>query len=194
MPASEICPPEASGQPLEIRRAPFGQAVGFLLSQLGFEVTRRFGLMMSEVGLEVRQWAVMRAVADAEGQPQNALGDFLHIPPSSMVAVIDHLEDRGLLERRPDPADRRSWRLYVTATGKSVIEGAWELAAGFEQRLCAGFTPDQRQQLVELLAHVVDNLGLAGGVHPATSGRHGSAPRTHAPAGPLPGRPRARRR
>jgi DNA-binding MarR family transcriptional regulator len=166
MPTSEAPPTQASGETLAIERRPFGQAVGFMLSQLGLEVTRRFGLLMSKVDLEARQWSVMRAISQAEGQSQNALAEFLHIPPSSMVALIDHLEARGLLERRPDPGDRRSWRLHITPAGRGVIEGAWELAAGFERTLCAGFTSDQRGQLMEMLCHVADNLGLVRGAHP----------------------------
>ncbi|MBO0714755.1 MAG: winged helix-turn-helix transcriptional regulator [Acidimicrobiales bacterium] len=160
---------EASDPPLDISQTPFGQAVGFLISQLGFEVTRRFALIMNDVDLEPRQWTLLRAVADAEGQSQNALGDALSIPPSSMVALVDHLEDRGLLKRRPDPADRRSRKLYITPKGTRAIENAWELAAGFERTLCAGFTTNQRQQLIELLSRVVDNLGLAQGVHPGVA-------------------------
>lgn len=177
------------GFPFEIPRGPLGQAVGFLIAQLGFEVTRRFGLIMSEVGLDPRQWALLRAVAVTEGQSQNALGDWLSIPPSSMVALVDHLEERGLLERRPDPVDRRSRRLYITPEGRHLVKDAWQLAAGFERGLCAGFTPDQRQRLIELLSHVVDNLGLARGVHPAVSAGPGATPLPDAPSRPRRGAP-----
>jgi DNA-binding MarR family transcriptional regulator len=177
-------PPPATGEggfPFEIPQTPFGQAVGFLIAQLGMEVTRRFGLIMSEVGLEPRQWSVLRAVGDAEGQSQNALGDSLSIPPSSMVALVDQLEERGLLERRPDPVDRRSRRLYITPKGKDVIEDAWGLAVGFERRLCAGFTPKRRERLIEMLTRVVDNLDLGRGSHPGSSGDHDTTPATHGP-------------
>jgi DNA-binding MarR family transcriptional regulator len=189
------------GFPFEIPQTPFGQAVGFLIAQLGMEVTRRFGLIMSEVGLEPRQWSLLRAVADAEGQSQNALGDSLSIPPSSMVALVDQLEERGLVERRPDPVDRRSRRLYITPKGRHVIEDAWELAVGFERRLCAGFTPKLRERLIEMLSRVVDNLDLTQGSHPGSAAGHDSTPATHGPwrprrAGPgstaaEPGRPKS---
>jgi len=88
---SSTAPPGAAGSPLPDRPA---QAVGFLLSQLGFETARRFGLLMAEVELEPRQFALMRAIAACEGQSQNAIGGWLRIPASSMVAVIDHPEAR----------------------------------------------------------------------------------------------------
>src|SRR5579883_2319919 len=107
------------------------QAVGFLLSQLGYETARRFGLLMAELGLEPRQFALLRAISRSEGHSQNELGALLRIPPSSMVSVIDHLESRGLLRRQPHPGDRRARLLYMTPAGKEVLERAMALAWGF---------------------------------------------------------------
>jgi len=148
--------------------------VGFLLSQLGFETARRFGMLMAEVELEPRQFALMRAIAASEGQSQNAIGEWLRIPPSSMVAVIDHLEARGLIERRPHPTDRRSRTLHMTEDGKRILSRATELAMGLEQEICRGFAASERQQLLDMLSAVTENLGLVQGLHPDASTGHGS--------------------
>jgi DNA-binding MarR family transcriptional regulator len=152
------------------------QAVGFLLSQLGFETSRRFGQLMSEVELDPRQFALMRAIEAYEGQSQNALGTMMRIPPSSMVAVIDHLEARGMVERRPHPSDRRSRVLHITEHGRDVLRRAAEVAMGLEQTLCEGLTADERTELLSALARVADNLGLVQGLHPAMSEDHGHRP------------------
>jgi len=152
---------------------PFGRAVGFLLSQLGFETARRFGGLMSEVELEPRQFALMRAIAADEGRSQNEVAESLHIPPSSMVAVIDHLEGRGLVERKLHPTDRRSRVLHMTRKGDEVLARATELAMGLETTICAGLPEQKRQALLEMLAQVADNLGLQRGLHPDTSSGHG---------------------
>jgi len=152
---------------------PFGQAVGFMLSQLGFETASRFGGLMSEVELEPRQFALMRAIASAEGHSQNEVGDVLHIPPSSMVAVIDHLEERGLVERRTHPTDRRSRLLYMTPKGKKILDHATELAMELEKTICQNISPRQRETLLKLLTQVADNLGLHRGLHPDASHGHG---------------------
>ncbi|HUC38328.1 MAG TPA: MarR family transcriptional regulator [Acidimicrobiales bacterium] len=161
-----------AGSPLPGRRP---QAVGFLLSQLGFETASRFGVLMSELDLEPRQFALMRAIGAAEGLSQNAVGEWLRIPPSSMVAVIDHLEGRGLVERRPHRSDRRSRTLHLTSSGREVLARATELAMGLEQTICQGFAPGERLELIEMLSRVIDNLGLVQGLHPDTSSGHGSA-------------------
>ena len=154
---------------------PFGQAVGFVLSQLGFETARRFGELMSEVELEPRQFALLRSIAAQEGRSQNEVADILHIPPSTMVSVIDYLEDRGLVERRLHPTDRRSRVLYMTAEGEKLLDRATTLAMGLETTICEGITPLEREKLLRMLMHVADNLGLERGIHPDTSTGHGRA-------------------
>ena len=145
------------------------QAVGFLLSQLGFETARRFGLLMAEVDLEPRQFALMRGIDAYAGQSQNTIAGWLRIPPSSMVAVVDHLEARGLVERRPHPSDRRSRTLHITAQGRTVLARATELAMGLELTICRGLEAGERQALLDRLVVVADNLGLVQGLHPGAA-------------------------
>lgn len=152
----------------------FGQAVGFLLSQLGFETARRFGELMREIDLEPRQFALMRAIRQLEGQSQNAIAEHLRIPRSSMVAVIDHLEGRGLVERRPHPSDRRTHALFLTPRGGKVLRRGMELGMGFEAVVCAGFEPQERAELMARLTRIAGNLGLVIGLHPDTSTGQGT--------------------
>jgi len=163
-----------AGPPISaVKAPPFGQAVGFMLSQLGFETARRFGGLMSQTGLEPRQFALMRAISSAEGRSQNEVGESLHIPPSSMVAVIDVLEERGFVERRPHPGDRRARLLYMTAAGIEVLDRATTLAMGLESVVCNGLAPAERATLLDMLVRVAGNLGLEQGLHPDTSSGHG---------------------
>jgi DNA-binding MarR family transcriptional regulator len=152
---------------------PFGQAVGFMLSQLGFETATRFGRLMAKVDLEPRQFALMRAIAGSVGRSQNEIAESLRIPPSSMVGVIDHLEKRGLVERRLHPTDRRSRLVHLTDLGHSVLVRATELAMGLEKTVCSGLDDTERQTLLGLLTRVADTLGLQRGLHPDTSTGHG---------------------
>ena len=140
--------------------------MGFLLSQLGYVVARHFRSAMADVGLEPRHFALMRAIAANEGQSQNFLVDLLRIPASSMVSLVDHLEQRGLVERRVHPADRRARTLHVTGMGSNVLEKATQLAMALEQRICAGLSAEQRGELIERLSLVGRNLDVIEGVHP----------------------------
>ncbi|HLX89023.1 MAG TPA: MarR family winged helix-turn-helix transcriptional regulator [Acidimicrobiales bacterium] len=143
-----------------------GQAVGFLLSQLGYVVARQFRNAMSEVGLEPRHFALMRAIVANQGQSQNFLVDLLRIPASSMVSLVDHLEERGLIERRVHPSDRRARTLHVTGMGWALLDKATALAMALEQRICEGLSPEERVELIDRLQLVGQNLDVLEGVHP----------------------------
>jgi len=158
---SDVKPAEG---PVNIGEAP--SSVGFLLSQLGFVMARRFQQVMAPLGLEPRQFLLMRLVAFNEGKTQQALGEALNIPASRMVAIVDELERRGLLERHPDPADRRVRRLYVTAEGRRLLQQALEVAMAHEQRVSAPLGPAEREQLLALLHRLADDQQITAGVHP----------------------------
>jgi DNA-binding MarR family transcriptional regulator len=145
-------------------RAP--RSVGFLISQLGFFSSRRFTEALEPLGIGPRDFLLMRFVDASDGQSQQALADQLGIPPSRMVALVDHMEEMGLMERRPDPEDRRVRRLFLTRAGRSVLEKAGKIAIDYETQLCAGINRKEREQLIDLLQRLQVTQTDLGGVHP----------------------------
>jgi DNA-binding MarR family transcriptional regulator len=142
------------------------RSVGFLLSQLGFLTSKGFMEALEPLGIGPREFLLMRFVAASDGQSQQALAERLAVPPSRMVALVDHLEDAGLVERRPDPEDRRVRGLYLTRKGRGVLKRASEVAIEHETRLCAGINRDEREQLIDLLQKLQSAQTELGGVHP----------------------------
>src|SRR5260370_40488319 len=88
-------------------------SVGFTVSTVGYAVSRRFREILAPLKLEPREFALLRAVSASEGESQQVIGGRLKIPPSRMVAFVDALEARGLLERRLNPDDRRTRELHL---------------------------------------------------------------------------------
>ena len=165
VPGSSVGRPDAVAAPtLE----PFGHSVGFLLSQLGYAVTRRFRSELEELSLDPRHFGLMRGIAASGSPSQQALGDSLHIPASSVVALLDHLEQRGLVRRRLDPSDRRVRFVELTEEGRHVLARATEVATGIESALCLGFGLDEREAMIGKLQALAGNLGLVLGVHPGS--------------------------
>ena len=148
---------------------PFQAVVGFAVSSIGFAVAKRFRDILAPLELEPREFALLRGVAAAEGQSQQAIGERLGIPPSRMVAFVDALEQRALLERRHNPHDRRTRELYLTAAGHELLARAFQLAVGFERELCADLSSAEREQLLDLLRRVGLQLGVAPGSHAANA-------------------------
>jgi DNA-binding MarR family transcriptional regulator len=140
--------------------------VAFLLAQLGHHAAERFGERIAALDLTPPHAGILRAIAAAPGRSQQALSTQLQLLPSRVVAFVDDLEDRGYVERRPNPDDRRQYALYLTAAGKELMRKLSRLARQHERALTSGLDESQAAQLRELLATVAQQQGLTPGVHP----------------------------
>jgi DNA-binding MarR family transcriptional regulator len=148
-------------------RAP--SSVAFLLSQVGIHASQRFARRIAEIGLHPPQFRVMNMVDAAEGCSQQAIAAAIGAPPSRMVAIVDELEELGLIERRPHPSDRRVRALYLTAAGRRLLARGRKIAGEHEEELMRGLSVADRKRLVALLKRVVDEQELGSGVHPGLS-------------------------
>jgi DNA-binding MarR family transcriptional regulator len=157
---------KASAPPAANLRVP---GVAFLLAQLGAHSSRLWRERLAPLGLDPRHVMLLRHVAADEARSQQALGEALRIPPSRMVALVDGLEERGLLRRRPNRDDRRVWTLRLTEEGRWLLGKVMEVSAEHERQLCTGLQPAEREQLVALLNRLVAEQGLAEGVHPGVA-------------------------
>lgn len=121
---------------------------------------------MAEVELEPRHFALLRAIEAADGQTQNFLVDLLRIPASSMVSLLDHLEQRGLVARQVHPSDRRSRTVHLTSAGRTLVARATAMASSLEATICRGLSGAEREEMIERLKLVGRNLDVVEGVHP----------------------------
>ena len=142
------------------------QTLAFLLSQVGIHASRRFAERIAVVDLNPPLFRVLNLVAAAEGQSQQAIGAAIEIPASRMVALVDELEQRGLVERRPKPEDRRVRALFLTAKGKRRLARGRKVAKEHEEELTKGMSATDRALLVAMLQQIVDRQALGKGVHP----------------------------
>jgi DNA-binding MarR family transcriptional regulator len=108
----------------------------------------------------------MRFIAASEGQSQQVLAERVGVPASRMVALVDRLEEAGLVERRPNPEDRRIRELHLTRKGKGSLERAKKIAIDYETQLCAGINREERETLIDLLQKLQVGQTELGGVHP----------------------------
>jgi DNA-binding MarR family transcriptional regulator len=156
-------------QSVEAVTPPF-RSVAFMLSSLGYAISRRFHEVLRPLELEPGEFALLRAVSANEGEAQNALAEQLHISPSWMVTIVDELEKRGLLERRPHARDRRIRNLHLTATGKKLLKQAEQRARRFDAQVVGPLSEAEILELLELLDRVAAGLELQPGAHAAMRG------------------------
>jgi DNA-binding MarR family transcriptional regulator len=140
--------------------------VAFLLAQLGHHATTLFAERVATVGLTPPHAGILRAVAAEPGRSQQALSAQLGMLPSRVVVYVDELEERGYVERRANPKDRRLYALHLTAAGKRLLRKLSQLARDHEAQLTAALDPEQRDALRSLLTTVARQQGLTPHVHP----------------------------
>ncbi|MDB5330179.1 MAG: transcriptional regulator, MarR family [Phycisphaerales bacterium] len=140
--------------------------LGFLLSQLGAHATGRFGERLSAIGLSPPDSGLLMKINSAPGISQQALAEHLGVLPSRMVALIDTLEQKELVERVPSPDDRRTYALHLTPRGKQILGDIARIATEHERDLCAALSKDERATLAELCSRIGRQQGLTPGVHP----------------------------
>jgi DNA-binding MarR family transcriptional regulator len=149
-------------------RAP--STLAFLLSQVGIHASRQFAERIATVELNPPLFRVLNLVDAAEGRSQQAIGQAIEVPASRMVALVDELEQKGLVERRPDPEDRRVRALYLTGKGRKTLTRGREIARRHEEELTQGLAAADRKRLLDLLQKMVDAQAIGRGVHPGLSG------------------------
>jgi DNA-binding MarR family transcriptional regulator len=140
--------------------------VAFLLSQLGHRSASVFADLIASIDLTPPHAGILRAIAAEPGRSQQALSGQLGLLPSRVVAYVDELEDRGYVERRRNPDDRRLHALHLTASGKKVISKIGELGRQHDRLLTAGLDTHQRDTLHQLLSAIAERQGLTPHVHP----------------------------
>src|SRR5258707_7091009 len=91
------------------------------------------------------QWIVLFRLREQEGLSQVDLADVLELQPISLVRLLDRLVEHGLLERRPDPSDRRANQLYLTRSGRQLVDDLDSLRDAIASDVLRGI-PDEAIQ------------------------------------------------
>lgn len=138
-----------------------GDDIAYLLVQLGFHVARGFSERLAPLGLEPRQFGMLTRLAANEGKSQQAIGELIGLNPTRMVFLVDELEKQGLVERRRNPDDRRSYALYLTDHGRAKLSEAQRVSIGHDREIGASLTATQRLELAALLRQVADEQGIS---------------------------------
>jgi len=160
-----------------------GDNVAFLLSQLGHRSASVFADLIASIDLTPPHAGILRAIAAEPGRSQQALSGQLGLLPSRVVAYVDDMEDRGFVERRRNPDDRRLHALHLTASGKKLLGKIGQLARQHERLLTTGLDAQQRDTLQHLLTTIAEHQGLTPHVHPGFRALGRSAGPRATPAG-----------
>jgi DNA-binding MarR family transcriptional regulator len=138
----------------------------FLLAQVGAHAASQFAERLGVLELAPPDAGILRLLRVAAGLSQQELAAKLRIHPSRMVAIVDNLEKRGLIERRANPDDRRLYSLHLTQAGGEALEKIGRVAREHQDALLSSLSKEERDTLATLLLRIADQQGLVRGVHP----------------------------
>jgi DNA-binding MarR family transcriptional regulator len=142
----------------------------FLLAQIGAHAASRFAERLTVLELSPPDAGILRLLRMSAGISQQTLSARLQIHPSRLVAILDNLEKRNLIERKPNPDDRRLYSLHLTKDGIEALERIGKVAREHQDALLAALDGEERDRLTALLQKIADEQGLTPGVHPGYRG------------------------
>jgi MarR family transcriptional regulator for hemolysin len=121
-----------------------------------------------QFGISRAQWVVLIRLDRSEGLKQSELAEILDLQPISVTRLLDRLARNGLIERRPDPNDRRANRLYLTPAARPLLKQLAALGEEMMQNVLEHIDAASRERLLRELGLMKDSLR-------AVIGRNGSA-------------------
>jgi DNA-binding MarR family transcriptional regulator len=134
--------------------------LAYLLSDTGRLIRKAFDERARTIGITRPQWRVLARLNREPGIKQAPLADYLEVEPISLSRMIDRMQESGLVERRPDPQDRRAWCLYLTDAARPIVQDMHELANELHDDMLADLNTLEQDKLRQSLHQIRANLVL----------------------------------
>jgi MarR family transcriptional regulator, transcriptional regulator for hemolysin len=136
------------------------RTLGFVINDVARLMRKRFErrARAASLGLTRAQAAVLANLARQEGINQVSLAQILELEPITLARLLDRLQAARLIERRPDPKDRRAHLLYLTEAAYPLLDRIFALAAEVREDALAGIVEPNRGLLLDMLIAMKANL------------------------------------
>ena len=135
--------------------------LGFLLHDVARLLRKRFEQRARNLGFTRSQWQAIAYLSKNEGIHQAGLAELLEIEPITLVRILDKLAERGLIERRQHPTDRRTWLLFLKDAARPFLAAMQPLGEVTRAEALSGVSETDRGQLLQTLTQMKTNLMAA---------------------------------
>jgi MarR family transcriptional regulator for hemolysin len=133
------------------------ETLPFEIGETAHALRKAFDRRAVGLGVTRAQWKVLFRLTRQPGMRQIELADMLDIEPITLSRIVDRLEEAGLVERAADPADRRAWRLHVTARAQPLVEKLRAVADEMISEAFAGIDPKDIEITRRVLGRAREN-------------------------------------
>jgi DNA-binding MarR family transcriptional regulator len=145
------------------------ETLPFEIAETAHALRKAFDRRAVGMGVTRAQWKVLFRLSRRPGLRQIELADMLDIEPITLSRIVDRLEEAGLVERVADPADRRAWRLHVTAQAQPLVVKLRAVADEMIADAFAGIDPKEIEITRAVLGRVRENATRATPMHRASN-------------------------
>ena len=133
--------------------------VGYLIADRARLLRRAVDDRVRVLGVTGPQARLLLYVSRQEGENQGYYADELDVEPITLTRMIDRMAEAGMVERRPDPCDRRAWRLHLTGKSRAFVAELRTAIDGMTEDMLAGIPQQDRETLGRVLTAIGANLG-----------------------------------
>ena|SRR5262245_32500113 len=145
------------------------ETLPFEIAETAHAMRKAFDRRAIGLGVTRAQWKVLFRLTRQPGMRQIELADLLDIEPITLTRILDRLQEAGLVERTPDPSDRRAWRLHVTAKAQPLVVKLRAIADEMTAETFSGIDPGELETTRRVLERVRENAGRCGVVKRASN-------------------------
>jgi MarR family transcriptional regulator, transcriptional regulator for hemolysin len=114
--------------------------------------------LRDKVGITMAQWRVINNLTSQNGITQREIADKLGLDTSSLIPLIDRLEAKDLVQRKPDPSDRRVNRLYLTEKAGTLLDAMHSCILSIRKILTKGIHENELETTLQVLERINENL------------------------------------
>ncbi|WP_234497217.1 MarR family winged helix-turn-helix transcriptional regulator [Vibrio maritimus] len=131
---------------------------GWLLNVVANHASKEFDKRLKDNGLTLALWPTLMCLWEKEGVTQREIAQMSKVESSTTTRTLDKLETLGLVERKPDPESRRSFRIYLTDEGKALKDKVIHLPVEVNRELLEDLDSAEQATLISLLQKLVDKI------------------------------------
>jgi DNA-binding MarR family transcriptional regulator len=140
-----------------IQNSPITEHLAYLLAQANREINRQLESRLSEEGVPVEQWRILKVLSDGDGHSMGELAEAVLLNHPTLTKMIDRMVSDALVYRVQDPEDRRKVLMFISDRGKILCKRLNSLAVSQEEHIVESYGDKSTNELKRLLESLIDS-------------------------------------